>query len=160
MTLVWIGFALSGTPQSTAARSSWALVSESSVVAHLAQSLDQHFRVCLLSLLIFWEVIYRWTLVSEMSGGKLRGLEQVAKLLPGAGRGGGEAAGVPPWVGGAMKNPPWVGGAGGEGESSAERAGRGRAGELWWGVRRGQPWPLHAEVQKGGLRGVSRAFAG
>ena len=60
-----------GTPQSTAARSSWALVSESSVVPHLAQSLDQHFRVCLLSLLIFWEVIHRWTLVSEMSGGKL-----------------------------------------------------------------------------------------
>ena len=39
-----------GTPQSTAARSSWALVSESSVVAHLAQSLDQHLRACLLSL--------------------------------------------------------------------------------------------------------------
>ena len=27
----------------------------------------------------------------------------------------------------------------------------------WWGVRRGQPW-LRAEIQKGGLRGVSRAL--
>ena len=47
---------------------------------------------------------------------------------------------------------------GGEGRS---RRGRGRAGNVkWWGVRRGQPWPLRAEVQTGGLRGVSRALAG
>ena len=98
-----------GTPQSTAARSSWALVSESSVVAHLAQSLDQHFRVCLLSLLIFWEVIHRWTLVSEMSGGKLLvshwqtwggGWSRSQGSFQVGGGGRGEAAGVPPWVGG------------------------------------------------------------
>ena len=104
-----------GMPHSTAARSSWALVSESSVVAHFAQSLDQLFRTCLLSLLVFWEVIHRWTLVSEMSGGKLlvshwqtwgggwsksRGSFQVG----GEGRGGG--VGVPPWVEGAGGLPP------------------------------------------------------
>ena len=127
-----------GMPHSTAARSSWALVSESSVVAHFAQSLDQLFRTCLLSLLVFWEVIHRWTLVSEMSGGKLlvshwqtwgggwsksRGSFQVG----GEGRGGG--VGVPPWVEGAGGLPPWVGGAGGGWESSAVRVGRGRAGD-------------------------------
>ena len=87
-----------GTPQSTAARSSWALVSESSVVAHLAQSLDQHFRVCLLSLLIFWEVIHRWTLVSEMSGGK---------LLASHGEGVGAGRKAPSrWVEGGGEKPP------------------------------------------------------
>ena len=131
-----------GTPQSTAARSSWALVSESSVVAHLAQSLDQHLRACLLSLLIFWEVLgsdpsldfgvgyVGWEVAGEPLANVGRGLEQVARLLPdgrggkrsrrGAAVGGGGVGGVPPWVGG---------GSGGEGELSAVRAGRGRAGE-------------------------------
>ena len=119
-----------GTPQSTAARSSWALVSESSVVAHLAQSLDQHFRVCLLSLLIFWEVIdfgvgnVGWEVAGEPLANVGRGLEQVARLLPGGWRGEGRSR-----RGAARGAPPWVGGAGGEGESSAVRVGRGRAGE-------------------------------
>ena len=94
-----------GTPQSTAARSSWALVSESS---------DQHFRVCLLSLLgsdpsLDFGVGYvGWEVAGEPLANVGRGLEQVARLLPGGRRGEGRsrrgaavgAGGVPPWVGG------------------------------------------------------------
>ena len=124
-----------GTPQSTAACSSWALVSESSVVAHLAQSLDQHLRVCLLSLLIFWEVIHRWTLVSDMSGGKL--LVSHWKT----------------WGGGWSRSQGsfQVGG-----EGRGEAAGVRRGGEKGGGGGRGK-----RQVEKGGLRGVSRrALAG
>ena len=112
-----------GTPQGAA---------RGSVVAHLAQSLDQHFRVCLLSLLIFWEVIHRWTLVSEMSGGK---------LLVSHKRGGG-----------------WS-----RSQGSFQVGGEGRGGEKPPGCRGhgvGGGLGEKGSRQKGGLRGVSRAFAG
>ena len=142
-----------GTPQGTAARSSWALVSESSVVAHLAQSLDQHLRACLLSLLIFSEVIHRWTLVSDMSGGKLLVSHwQIARLLPG-GRGGEGRSRRGAAVGGGGAA---VGG-GGRGRRGVVSSASGEEETSGGGC---QAWSAVAEVQKGGLRGVSRALAG
>ena len=94
-----------GTPQSTAARSSWALVSEFSVVAHLAQSLDLlAFFADLLGSdpsLDFGVGYVGWEVAGEPLANVGRGLEQVARLLPGGRRGEGRSRRVPLWVGGA-----------------------------------------------------------
>ena len=120
-----------GTPQSTAARSSWALVSESSVVAHLAQSLE--------SLLAFFADLLGsdpsldfgvgnvgWEVAGEPLANVGRGLEQV---------GGGPRTGVPPWGGGATEVPLEGGGGGRRGVVS----GKGEGGGIVGRPERGQP---------------------
>ena len=95
----------------------------------------------------------RYQVKSRRQAAKKRSLSMEVKKpeRPGSfqvgGEGRGEAAGAPPWVGGAGRVGGVVSGASGEG--AGETSGGG-----------GQPWPLPAEVQKGGLRGVSRALAG
>ena len=91
-----------------------------------------------------------WEVAGEPLANVGRGLEQVARLLPG-GRGGEGRSRRGAAAGGV---PPWVGGPGEKGSrQQCERGGGGRGKRQVVGC---QPWPLRAEVQ----RGVSRALAG
>ena len=119
------------------------------MVAHLAQSLDQHLRACLLSLLFFVGSdpsldfgvgCLGWEVAGEPLANVGRALEQVARLLPGGGGGGGRS-----------RRGAFIGeGAGVAGEPSVVRGGRAN-------VAGCQAW---SSVDEGSLSGVSRALAG